>query len=31
MEIIINKEVKAFLERKRSTVLTVSLVSAGGG
>lgn len=31
MEIIINKEVIAFLEKKRSTILTVSLVNAGGG
>lgn len=31
MEIIINKEVKAFLEKKRSTVLTVSLIRSGGG
>lgn len=31
MEIIINKEVKTYLEKKKSTVLTVSLIRPGGG
>ncbi len=31
MEIIINREVKNFLDKKNSTVLTVSLIRSGGG